>query len=69
MFAGVLIYVIRHFSGVQQQRDRAHTEQVAELLTRIQHPERIPVRTVEWSRRPERERDGLHKVGRIEVDE
>jgi len=67
VFLAALIYVIRHFGVLQERRDRAHTEQVAELLTRIQHPERIPVATVNWPRRPERERDESHRVGRIEI--
>jgi hypothetical protein len=66
LFAVSLI-AIRHLVALQERRDRAHTEQVAELLTRIQHPERIPIPTVHWERRPERERDELHRVGRIEV--
>jgi len=67
LFVAALAYVIRRLTALQERRDRAHAEQIAELLTRIQHPERIPIPTVHWPRRPERERDELHRVGRIEV--
>jgi hypothetical protein len=67
VFAGALVVVVLHFARSMERQARAWTAERAELLTRIQHPERVQVPAVHWSRRPDRERDESHRVGRIEV--
>jgi hypothetical protein len=69
VFLICLVVVVMRFTQLAERREQAWSQERSELLNRIQRPELIPVKTTSHEPRPVRERDGLHKVGRIEVDE
>jgi hypothetical protein len=69
VFVVALLCVVVRLTQLAERRERAWSQERSELLNRIQRPELIPVKATPQKPRPVREPDGLHKVGRIEVDE
>lgn len=69
VFVICLVVVVLRFTQLAERRERAWSQERSELLNRIQRPELIPIKATPQEPRPVRERDGLHKVGQIEVDE